>query len=194
MTTLAVGALATHRAHILVFGIPTAVLLGWVAVQQLRRRLSPLGHGAAYFMVAAAASMGVAAVHASVASEHFHEALIYGLFFTFAAAAQVCWPAVVLLSRNRRRWLLIGAAANLVVIALWAYTRVIGVPLGPGRGTTERVGIADIIATSCELLVVTFALLAVRASSRELDDLGRLCSLPRASRRHKASQARRSVA
>lgn len=165
MTTLAAGAFATHKAHILIFGIPTVLLLGWVAAKQIRGLLAPLGAGARYLLVAAAGSVGVAATHASVTSEHYHEAFIYGLFFTCVATAQVCWPAIVMLSsRHRRGWLLAGAYCNLAVILLWAYTRVVGVPLGPGRGATEAVGTPDVIATCCEALVVVCALLAARRS------------------------------
>ncbi|MGN6473075.1 MAG: hypothetical protein ACTHK4_05435 [Mycobacteriales bacterium] len=162
MAAIAASAFATHKAHILIFGVPSALLFGWVAAKQVRGLIAPLGSRARYMLFASAGSLGVAAVHASVVSEHYHEAFIYGLFFTCAAAAQLCWPAIVLLTHHRRRWLLAGAFGNLAVIVLWAYTRIVGVPLGPGRGSTEAIGAADIVATCCEVLVVVCALLAAR--------------------------------
>jgi hypothetical protein len=126
---------------------------------QRRRKTDRRTHSA--LLLACLFSIGAAVVHAVVCPEHFKEATLYGLFFLFAAAAQAGWA--VLAWTHRRRWLLYAAAAgNTAVVALWAVTRINGVPLGPGRGEVEAIGALDVLATGCEVGVIVCALLALR--------------------------------
>lgn len=98
-------------------------------------------------------SLAAAAVHLIVLPEHIAESYWYGAFFAAAATTQAGfafllarWPTAPVLRA--------GAAGNAAVILLWAYTRVVGVPLGPGAGRTENIGTFDLVATAGEALVV----------------------------------------
>jgi hypothetical protein len=96
-------------------------------------------------------SLVAAAVHLVVMPEHFEESTLYGVFF----AGWVAWrPAPGLLRA--------GIAGNATIVALWAYTRAIEVPLGPGRGSTESVGGLDVLATFAEVTVVLGCMWAMR--------------------------------
>jgi hypothetical protein len=118
-------------------------------------------------MLAAACSLGAAAVHLRVCPEHFKEATIYGVFFAVAAGTQAGWA--VLAWRRPQRWLFAAAVAgNSAIVGLWAVTRSVGIPLGPGRGEVEATGALDIVATALEVglvLCAVWALVMMRRSS-----------------------------
>ena len=48
----------------------------------------------------------------------------------------------------------IGAIANASILGLYLLTRTVGIPLGPGSGSVESVGIVDVAAKTAELLAV----------------------------------------
>jgi len=102
-------------------------------------------------------SIASATIHASVSREHFHEAVVFGTFFVAASTAQVGW-AVLALHRPTTTLLIVGASGNATVVALWAMTRTIGLPIGPEPWHPESIGAADLISTTCELLLVIGAL------------------------------------
>jgi hypothetical protein len=117
---------------------------------------------------AAAATAAAGAVHASVTAEHFKEFWLFGVFFIGAAAAQIAWAAMVMF-RPQRRLLMLGLAGNAAIVLLWAFTRFVGLPLGPGAGTRESMGLVDIAATAYEVLAVAFtAALLKRHGERRL--------------------------
>jgi hypothetical protein len=166
-----------HSAHTLVLVIPAVVIGVTALVSDLRPWLAR--HRAAAgrrtqrtpaIVLTAAFSLGAAAVHLVVCPEHFKEATIYGLFFAIAASCQAGW-AVLALWRPRR-WLLAAAlVGNSAIVGLWAITRTVGVPLGPGAGETETVGALDIIATACEIGLIVCAVWALtRPVRRRLPD------------------------
>jgi hypothetical protein len=111
-------------------------------------------------------SFASAAIHASVTSEHFHEALIYGAFFLVASAAQAAW-AVLIVRRANRTLLIVGAAGNAAVIALWTLTRTVGLPIGPEPWHPESVGAADLASTFFELVLVLTAAILLARKARE---------------------------
>lgn len=163
---------ARHGGHALLLGGP-ALLLGGIAVySDLRARFREgrtrdgwWRRTPAAVLVAALFSLGAAAVHLRVCPEHFREATIYGLFFAVAAGCQTGWAFLVCVWQ--KRWLLYaGVAGNAAIVALWAVTRTVGVPLGPGRGETEEIGALDVIACICEVGVIVAALVALRVFTR----------------------------
>jgi hypothetical protein len=154
-----IEAVSRHGGHLLLLGLPTLAFLvfGLRADLRARRATTSRRTGRQPVVVAAAVlSAAAAAVHVRVCPEHFGEAAIYGLFFLFAATAQLGWAALIWL-RPRRSLLFAGAFGNAAVVALWVMTRTNGIPLGPGRGEVEAVGALDIVATGCELGVVLCA-------------------------------------
>ena len=112
-----------------------------------------------------AAAVGAAGVHLAVMSVHFREAFIYGAFFLGLASLQLGWAAAVAV-RPSRRLLAAGLAANVAVIGLWLFTRLVEVPLGPGSGERENFTALDLLATGFEVMVVvTAAALLVRRTA-----------------------------
>lgn len=118
-------------------------------------------------------SFGAGAVHGVVAPEHFEEWWGYGLFFVFAAAAQVVLGLALLAHAfnerdsgprwwsRRRAMLWTGVVGNLLVMALYAVTRTTGIPLlGPEAGVVEEVAPIDVLSKALEAATVV-ALLAL---------------------------------
>ena len=162
---LASGPLGGHLPHVLVFGawIPVFVVL-WLReqrgkVQLLRRDPWVLG---------AAAGLAVAAAtHFAVMPEHFREAAVYGWFFLLAGTTQL--GVALLLVLRPSAWILRAARiGSVLVVVLWLETRTLGVPLGPGRGETEPVGVLDVLATGAELVTAgcAWAALPMRLAGR----------------------------
>ena len=107
-------------------------------------------------------SLGAGVIHAVVMGEHFREFWVFGAFFVAVAAAQAAWAALVMV-RPSRAVLVGGAVLNLAVAAIWAISRIAGMPVGPDAGVPEAVGPLDLMATSEEVVVV-LAVLALLAS------------------------------
>ncbi len=98
-------------------------------------------------------SLAAAAIHFAVASEHFSEYWLFGLFFAGIAWFQALWP--VALVRFRTSVIpTLGIVVNLGTVALWVWTRAIAIPIGPQAGEREPAGLADIAATGFEVLLV----------------------------------------
>src|SRR4051812_11882291 len=106
----------------------------------------------------AACSLGAAAIHFAYTPSHLSEYWLYGVFFIVLAWSQLLW-AVGVVVRSRRWLLLVGYAANTVVIVVWVLSRTIGVWVGPNAKVTEAVGYPDVLATVLESVVVLGALL-----------------------------------
>lgn len=107
-------------------------------------------------------------VHGGLGPEHFREWWGYGLFFAFAAAAQAILGLALLVNpldpahprapALRRALLLGGIVGNLLLVATYALTRTVGIPIGPGAGEAEPVGALDLATQVAE--VATMLLLA----------------------------------
>ena|SRR2546427_3097427 len=96
-------------------------------------------------------------IHVGAAVDHFDEFPLYALVFGALAAAQIAWAAM-LLRRPARTLLLLGCAFNLAVIAVWISSRTVGVPIAPRPWVPEPVGVADLIETVGEAVIVIAAL------------------------------------
>jgi hypothetical protein len=99
-------------------------------------------------------------IHIGAAVDHFDEFPLYTLVFASLAAVQIAWAAVILW-RPSRRVLLSGCGFSLGVIALWAASRTVGVPIAPRAWVPETVGVADLIETVGEVVTVVAALSVV---------------------------------
>ncbi|HEX6391973.1 MAG TPA: hypothetical protein VFZ97_00945 [Acidimicrobiales bacterium] len=114
----------------------------------------------------AALSLAASAIHISVCAEHFREWIVYGLFFVFASIAQAIW-SVLVLTRPGARLLLLGAFGNNAVVVLFIFSRTVGMPFGPEAFRAERLTTPGLIATACELLLVTLACYGARTFRHE---------------------------
>jgi hypothetical protein len=96
-------------------------------------------------------------IHIGAAVDHFGEFPLYTVVFTVLATVQIGWAATIL-RHPSRRVLLFGCAFNVGVIALWAASRTIGVPIAPRAWVPETVGVADLVETIGETVIVVAAL------------------------------------
>ncbi|MBE7520621.1 MAG: copper chaperone PCu(A)C [Thermoflexaceae bacterium] len=101
-------------------------------------------------------SIGAAVIHFAVLGEHWQEWWGYGLFFGASAWLQLAWAAAVAW-RPSRTMLLLGAAGNLTIAALWLLTRTAGIPLGPASGETQAAAFIDTLASGFEVAIALVA-------------------------------------
>lgn len=115
--------------------------------------------GLGYFLgwQVAAFSAGAAAVHFAEISPHIEEWWLFGAFFFVVAWFQAS-SAVAIVARPNRPLLFLAAVLNLVVIAVWIWSRTAGLPIGPEAGEPETIGAADLLATVLEALLVAWAI------------------------------------
>lgn len=111
----------------------------------------------------AATLIGSAVLHAAVVPEHQREWPAAGAFFLVLAAAQL-WLAVgVLLSARLQPTVLLAVAALCAgPLAVWSYSRTLGMPFGPGAGLPEPVGLPDVGAGLLEVAALLLALVLLR--------------------------------
>jgi hypothetical protein len=82
---------------------------------------------------------------------HFREWWAEGAFFFALSLLEGALGAALLFTRARRPCLA-AAVLSLATIAVWAWSRTTGLPLGPEAGYPEPVGRADTVATLLEAL------------------------------------------
>lgn len=117
--------------------------------------------GPRLMVLAATSSLGAACIHAAVAPAHFEASALLGVLFVAAAFGQGVWPALVL-ARPSARVMAAGAGGNLAVLAAWAASRTVGLPIGPHSRTPEPVAALDAGAVLLELTVAVACLLLAR--------------------------------
>lgn len=148
----------THAPHLLMFALPLVVFAALFWWEWRRTSARPLPQLPRAVVVMAAGSMGAAAAHTAVTEQHFDEATLLGGFFVLLALAQTGFAAV-LLARPVRRVVELGVLANLGIVCLWVWTRIVGIPLGIAGGGREAVEVIDLVATGLEMLCVAAGLL-----------------------------------
>ena len=114
-------------------------------------------------LLLAAGLLGTAAIHAAVVPEHLTEWAAAGVFFVVLVAAEL-GVAALLLARPQPRVLLAAAAVSIGPLALWCYSRTVGMSFGPGAGAPEQVGLSDIAACVLEISTLLVAVLLLRRS------------------------------
>lgn len=128
-------------------------------------------------LLLAAGLVGTAAIHAAVIPQHLSEWAAAGTFFLVLVAAELA-VAALLLTRHQPRILIAAAGVSAGPLALWCYSRTLGMPFGPGAGTPEPLGLSDITACILEITTLVLAVLLLRRSQA-------LQSRPPASAHHK---------
>ncbi|HLO35181.1 MAG TPA: hypothetical protein VK194_03830 [Candidatus Deferrimicrobium sp.] len=116
-------------------------------------------------MIMAGLSAGAAVIHLVAAPSHYREIGDLAAGFLVSAAFQALWIRWLLAGPSRRT-MAIGIIGNLAIIAAWAWTRTIGLPVGELAGSPEPVGYPDAASVAFELLLV--AGLAVRRLDLDL--------------------------
>ena len=107
-------------------------------------------------------------IHAIAMVDHFDHWWAYGVFFMALTYGQVLWGIALLRGRASDRALLIGALANAAIIAVWLFSRTVGMPIGPEGGSAEPVGTMDVAVTLVQLVLIAYVAAIVRPSLRGL--------------------------
>jgi hypothetical protein len=118
--------------------------------------------------IAAGLSIVAGLIHAIAMVDHFDHWWAYGVFFLALTYGQVLWGALLLRRGAGDRTLLIGALANVAIIAVWLFSRTVGVPLGPDAGSPEPVGAMDVAVTLDQLALVAYVAAILRPRLRGL--------------------------
>jgi hypothetical protein len=130
-----------------------------VGLDRPRPRRQPAGYTTSETVVVLVASLALmdGLIHIGAAVDHFGEFPLYTLVFATLATVQIGWAATIM-RRPSRRVLLFGCAFNIGVIALWLASRTIGVPIAPRAWVPETIGVADLVETIGETVIVVAAL------------------------------------
>jgi hypothetical protein len=104
--------------------------------------------------------------HGLVTQQHFQEWWGYGVFFLATAICLVGFGLALItdaidprympgdVNGIRRLMYAVGAIGIVSILVLYALTRTTGIPLGPGSGSVESVGVIDLFAKTAEVLAV----------------------------------------
>jgi hypothetical protein len=111
----------------------------------------PTRRPAGVIAVAAACLLGAEGIHTAVIAGHFAEWWAEGVFFLGLSVLEGAL-AVALLLAPARRTCQAAVLASVGTIAVWAWSRTTGLPIGPEAGYPEAVGRADVVATLLEAL------------------------------------------
>ncbi len=133
-----------------------------------RRSMTPISGGPSspmptvrrsLVLIMAGLSAGAAVIHLAAAPGHFAE--IGSLAFGFVASGvfQAVWVRACLAGPSSRT-MAVGIVVNLAIVAAWAYTRTVGLPIGELGGSPEPIGFPDGASVLFELLLVGGLLLA----------------------------------
>ena len=149
--------------------VTNLVLTGWVIALKGGRlnlattRTRTAGNRAHdLHLLLAAGLIGAAAIHAAVVPEHLTEWGPAGAFFIALVGAELTIAAALTRAHPQPRVLLAAAAASIGPLALWLYSRTAGIPFGPGAGTPEPLGLADLAASALEATTLLIALTLLR--------------------------------
>jgi len=143
-------------------GVVVALLGAVVAVVAAR---SLLARSRDTVIGAVALCSGVAGViHAVVTPEHFEEHVLFGLFFLAVTVLQMGVVVAALHRPSRALWIAT-AVGTVGVLALWALSRTVGLPIGPEPWTAEPTGLPDVACALYEAGVVFGCLELARARS-----------------------------
>jgi hypothetical protein len=135
-----------------------------------RREAASLEVGIAVRVLLATLSFAAGAIHLVMAPSHAGESTIEGAGFLIAGWLQVGLAAALLLQSSR---LLLRATVvlNLVLIGLWAVSRIWGLPFGAHAWHPEDVSAVDLTCVGIEagLILMSTALLTRPGMARVLD-------------------------
>lgn len=140
--------------YLVVGGGLVALVLG--ALPRARARRLPRPPAVTGLLpVAVAASAVAAALHASAVPERLVSSPVLGAFFVVVGLSQLLWVVLVLSGERcgQRRLLEVAVLGNLVVLGVWAGTRLWSLP-GGLLVRPEPIGAWDLACVCSELLVV----------------------------------------
>ncbi|HUP55293.1 MAG TPA: hypothetical protein VM408_07285, partial [Methylomirabilota bacterium] len=104
-------------------------------------------------LVMAGLSAGAAIIHLVAAPGHYAEIGDLASGFVAAAIFQAMWVRWCLAGPSRRT-IAVGIAGNLAIVAAWAWSRIVGLPVGEMAGVPEPIGYPDAASIVFELALV----------------------------------------
>ncbi len=93
-------------------------------------------------------------IHSALIDDHWQQYWLYGAFFALVTFLQAIWAVLVLRDPLNSRVLVAGVAGNAALIAVWAISRSVGVPIGPESGNPEAIGVLDVLSKLDELVAI----------------------------------------
>jgi hypothetical protein len=113
---------------------------------------------------------GAGAIHLMAAPEHTAEYPLFGVAFYVMAGLQFLGAMTFAAGRTGAAMRRATVAMSLTIAALWAASRLVGLPIGPEPWVAETIGVEDALCTILELLAVEAILFAPLepAASRRL--------------------------
>ena len=148
------GAVTHHLPHLVMMLLPMLVFVGIFGVQW---RLSAEQRLPAGLWVMLAATVLSGSVHGAMTAHHAREAALLGWAMAVMGVAQLTWAVWVLFAPSQRM-VEVGVLGNLGIVALWAWTRLVGIPLGIAGGLRQRIGPWDLACTLLEVGAVLLGL------------------------------------
>lgn len=107
-------------------------------------------------------SFSLGLIHILAAPLYFNQWLGYGAFFIFVAVLQIMYSAALAVGRPSRALYWVGIAGSVLVIAMWLYTRTLGIPFGPMAGEVLPIGLLDAIAQILTLALMVHLVVLLR--------------------------------
>lgn len=99
-----------------------------------------------------AGSLGL--IHILATPLYVDQWLGYGMVFVGIAVLQVIYSMVLAVNPPRRTFLWLGIVGNALIIAIWAFTRTVGIPIGPMAGEVLPVSFLDGFAQALEAVQI----------------------------------------
>lgn len=110
-----------------------------------------------------------AGAHVAALPAHRGQGAAVGALFLAVAVVQMATAVVLARGGGRGRWARTGIAAGTAgLLALWAWSRTVGVPVGPHAGAAEAVGAPDLLAAAAQATVLGALWLRPGAGARGL--------------------------
>ena len=139
--------LTAHLSHALMLLAPVAVFVLLFALEW-RRTAEDVVPAGLQLMALLSGAAGV--VHGAVVGHHAHRSAVLGWFFALTCLVQVA-QALALVLTPVRRVVVVGVLVDLSLVALWVWTRVVGVPMGVDGGQRQLVRPVDVACTLLEV-------------------------------------------
>jgi hypothetical protein len=134
-----------------------------------------IGTSALYYTAAATTALA-GILHLILVPDIIGRNLNSGLFFIVAGIAQIFW-VIPMLKRWGKIWYYIGIAGTIVLIIMWAMTRI------PGNPITGRGGPISELAIAIEVFQITYIVLTAIIIGKERNEKSRLVRRKRLDRK-----------
>ena len=121
----------------------------------------------ALYYVAAATTAIAGILHLMLASTIIGRNINSGIFFIVAGLAQLFW-VVPMIKRWGRVWYYIGVAGTIVLIIMWAMTRLPGNPITGRGGSINEMGVAIEVFQIAYIVLTAIIIAKEKRSHRQI--------------------------